>query len=219
MKKRKRIDSRMPCRYILEKDLIDRLNGCTFLLDGIPVVVEWAGDENLTVFDITMGQVITKIRADDPRLDISSLELGYMNSPQRVYYIFRDPIKKYQQGVSPNNTRVSSIDGTPLDMHVFFGFDSRRYSFVRSKEFADSIMGNFPTIENFFQSEHIKEAAISQEIALQRSELGLIFVYHRCVKIGYIEGGSIVIPNRKTSWVTQKILERNDINLNVKVQK
>lgn len=95
-------------RYLTAADARMRLHNsyCTF--DGIPVFVQCPTDSlQVSVINLKTGESIAMVDANDERLDVESLPLGYVYGMGPVCgFAARLPYRQQKQGVSADNTRV-----------------------------------------------------------------------------------------------------------------
>ncbi len=220
---------KMSCLYDTLKDLSDRLNGTIIRYKGVPVHVTVKGDGRLHLTDVananSMSGNLGAVSPKDPDLDISSIEIGYMNwdwskesrryltvSQQRgegnkVSYLQRLPIQRYRQGLTSDVVRTLGVDG-----------ESNKYSSESSMElfnegFKNMVAGNYPTYPEaaqlLFDGEE-KEIAISIDFALKATDSSLILVYYQTRNIGWIEPnkGLIKIPDDELEWVYRRLMRQ-----------
>ncbi len=199
----RKYDDSMKCMYTSHKDLQDRLDGTICRFNDTPVYVSLDGT-NLKLWDVATRSVLIKtITPDDPRFDISMLDLGYFNytlrGPEKknvVLFMRRDPTKKYKQGTCVNYLRSHTIDGK-ID-------NNWGSSAVLSQGFVDSLTGVFPSLDEVKEGE---QYAISQNVAVERDNLGLLNIYYRTEKV------ACRTPDDKThmikgeyTWIVERLL-------------
>ena len=195
----------MPCKYTSLKDLQDRLTGTICRFNDQLVYVNVKNEKRLQLWDVpTRGIIIKEIAPDDPRFDISMLELGYFNyeigtkqePKNHVLFVLRHPSKKFKQGTCHSYLMSQNIDGSK-DQN--FGSSS-----ILSQGFVDSFEGKFPTIDQIPDG---GQAAISQSIAVQKDELGLLNIYYRTHKIACkTPDGTVHRLKGEFSWVIDRLL-------------
>lgn len=203
---------RMPNRWTLESDLNARLSGCHFIFDGRYVQIQAVSSSCLNIHDGLTQEIIEKISPDDPRLDVSSIELGYANIPTsaglRVVYTYRATSKRWKQGIDTSNVCIVSTSGEHLNP-VFSTPDGRSAYYIMSAGFRDSVLGRFPTIGVALSSlsKGMPEIAVSQSYVLKfvSNEISLILCRNEAV--GHIVDGSLRIEERASSFIVREDLE------------
>ncbi len=197
----------MPNGYKTENDLSQRLNKSICRYDGKPVWVLYDGAQQLMLYDIATKMKITAISYDDPKLDISIMETGYMNYegkggyPPGVRYIAKHPLKQWKAGLSGHTTQ--GIDGEKA--HMYEGW--------HCQVFVDMLNGVYPSVDGALEdiaSGAMKEVATSQEVAFGRTDVGVVFVYYRTKSVGWIAPGTkkVNIVDHAYTWVVQRLLSR-----------
>jgi hypothetical protein len=216
---------KMPCAWDSEKDLIDRLQGTICRYDGVPYLISVESKKSLLLSDIVSQKIVKTIDPSDPKFDVSSAEIGYINfrnnKPQKygksrevqtsnlVVYLQRIPSRRYRQGLNSGAVVSKTLDDNgkspgPTDY------------FLLSSGLRDSLMGVYPTPSQgmgILKTLEEKEIALSQSIALSKMESGLILVYCRTVNIGWIAPGDdrIVTPRNRNSWVYERMLNSSGL--------
>lgn len=205
---------KMPCRYDTYKDLHDRLHNtiCRYNDEPVLVIIDQKsnGHAKILLYDPPNGNTVKEgINFDDPLFDISSPELGYVNEmkngKQTVYYFIRTTAKKYKQGLMSNAMMFKGIDGKQAQLYASDA--------CRTVGFCNMLRQKYPSVSDVIhdlRSEKIKEAAVSQDIALQYTDSGVILVYLRMKNIGFITPGreKVILKNNEVRWIAQKALIR-----------
>jgi len=179
---RLRYEEYMPCIYTTSKDLMDRLSGTICRYDGVPKTVEYHSPVRLDLYALTLDVPAITIKPSDPKFDISSIEVGYMNwlrMPGRidVVYLLRNGKKQYRQGITAG----------ALDFFTIEGDQAGRLNVLNTKAFEDSVMNRFPTVDEALGSmKTVGMAALSQEVAIRKERSGIVLVYHRTKNVGYM---------------------------------
>lgn len=207
-----KIKEKMPNLYRLSQDVRDRLNGCILRYDEKLVYCMQETATTLLLYDLKQTTLIKKITVDDHLLDISSIELGYMNLENNqketvVRYSKRHPQKQYAQGLRPDHISWYTIDGQETSATVGRGI----YNYVQ-EGFADAIYGVFPSFDGI-EWDSLNEVALSQMVALKKIDIGLVLVYFRTRNVGYIEPGKRVVkvPDDDSAWVVHRYLQNFSI--------
>lgn len=197
----------MRCEY-LPNDFEARLNGGVAFYDGKPVLINAAGG-TIAICTFPEGQQIKRIEPDDPSLDISSPQLGYINTQRNCYYIYRKPARRYKQTLThqaidyydPVNT--DSVKNTPISLNDQF----------YSTNFKKMLENEYPPLDGVLkalnsETSKIKSRAISRDVALAIDSFGIVRVYYKMEEVGYINPGSttVQVPGGTLAWVISKYL-------------
>lgn len=185
---------RMPNLWESSDDLSARLNGGLFRYDGRVVMVQYDGEGLLLLLEPSTGKRLGKINPKDERLDVSSLELGYMNlimsTGLGVRYAQRRTSKRYQQGVSSSTTSVLSISGEESN-GTFQTPEGQMAYVIGSKGFIDSVEGRFPEVDAAISAIQKggsgAEFAVSQSVAMKSLATGLVLIYYRTKHVGHFD--------------------------------
>lgn len=186
-------------------DINARLGGTVIRYDGRPYHCTVEG-EQIVLTDLISRQVIHRKNPDDPAIDVSSLDLGYVNieTPARAaVYLERNPARRYRQGVDFNNLRY-----TPLTRPSSrFGVEPNS---MWCKGFVDSHMGNFPTFKKAMSDLLASKAhsvALSKQVALLKDKDD-IKVYYQTEEVGWVRDmNRVIVPKTEVSWITVQTLE------------
>lgn len=186
-------------------DINARLGGTVIRYDGRPYHCTVEG-EQIVLHDLISRQVIHRKNPDDPGIDVSSLDLGYVNieNPGRAaVYLERNPARRYRQGVD-----FSYLRYTPLTRPGSrFGVGGEH---MWCKGFVDSHMGNFPSFKQAMISlinGIAMSVALSKQVALLKDK-DSVKVYIQSEEVGWIKDGNrVIIPKTEVSWVTVQTLE------------
>jgi len=202
-----RFDDKMSCKYTLHSDLDTRLNNTICRLDGMPVYVKVSSPTDITLYEVeNRNAKVATISPNDPRFDISHMDLGYMNwdmtkfegqgAPNRVVYLQRSPSKKYKQGTCGNHTTACDLTGKPSHYSAS--------DVLYTKGFVDSILGNFPKLSDL----KVGQLALSQDVAAETDELGLVKLYYRGTAVAYKlpNDSKLHTLRNDMSWVIDRFL-------------
>jgi len=88
------------------RDADMRLSNSFVRYDGVPVFVQGVHDMNQLDVFFTDTKKSKVMDWNDPKFDFSSVPLGYVNTEQGAIYSFRQPHRKYKQGVSRDCFRL-----------------------------------------------------------------------------------------------------------------
>lgn len=217
-------DQSSPCLYTTYKDLSERLDGSICRYKGRPFYVKIGASNEVFLNDLTFrkGGAEHTISAQDPDFDISTIEATYVNyepsadqirhgvkKDQRVYYISHKPTKKYKQGLYLSYSSVQTIDGKANNEvpNEYVG---------QSQGIIDAINDEFPPIPAVLMKfkEHPVgkelEYAVSADIALKKTPVGVIFVYYRTFTVGWMAPNSnqLTVVDDELKWVVDRYLSR-----------
>lgn len=206
---------RMPNLYTLEKDIQDRLSYSIIRYDGVPYLAVYEKKGKLGLFHPVTSEKFGDIKFDDPLLDISSIEVGYMNlntaftgNKNKVFYLVRNTKKKYAQGLTSGNLLGFTIDNEACNLTLDIDV-------TRTKGFYESITGEFPIISDLLNTMRAGEQwAVAQDVALRKSRLGLTTLFYRTKELGYFEEGSDTFKCKdKYLWVFERYLSRFNLKM------
>lgn len=212
-------EKRMRNHYRTAKDITDRLNNTVVLFDGVPHILSTSGTSILGYLlkDYPNSKSI-KIDPEDPRLDISSIELGYFNIEPNCplngvkkgvcAYLERTPQRQYSQSVNPNKLRVvSPIVGRNTYSPSFLG-----HPMVKM------IQDEYPTateaVWNLSAGTH-ESIAISRDVALVAEGSGMMSVALNRENIGTLipSENRVLVKDHEFIWVVEKLLSRFNIKV------
>ena len=212
--------------FSLPQDQVLRYHGTIVQFDGIPVYVTVAGDKwhcyKPSTVHLPNATLIAKgVDPYDPRVDVSSVPLGYVNIPKyfTVRYLCRRPVKGlgYKQGVHGD---ILSVDQLPdsNDDHYFSGQD-----ILYMQEFEDCVLGKYPSLNEALEllpvqgeENGIAQIAIDRHIALSIDKLGIIKAYYRNSLVGWMAPGKRVlnVPSSSMGWIVSHHLSELDWEIN-----
>jgi hypothetical protein len=109
--------------------------------DGSPVWIEEVMEESYLVSPLS-GRNRFEVKKKDRKLDVSSLEVGYLNLHPRAIYLMRSPVRAWKQGISKDSIYFRlDPDGSTSR-----GIDLLRYA----DEARAMFCGEYPIIDNAF---------------------------------------------------------------------
>lgn len=163
----------------------------------------------INLLDLVTMKVMHRVLHDDPEIDISSLDLGYMNvtNPAPVaIHMARVGGRRYRQGVDPKSLSYDVL--LPSSEKFHFNPD-----LIFCQGFVDAYNGKFPSVKEAIGmvAKTHRSVAISNDVAILR-EKDIIKVFVKNEEVGWMKaGGSIVnLPPSETSWINRYFLERFD---------
>jgi hypothetical protein len=194
---------KMSCLYESFEDLQNRLSGSVCRYDGEAVYVNVESASKITLYSLDQSTILFTIKPKDPKFDISSPELGYMNYdtparfslskryPPEAIYVRRVPYRRYKQGISADCVRTFDVSGHPRGYNYFMLSDGMKV-LIENRGYPSyaTALRTLVNQEGPYENK-IKSIAVSQELALSMEESGLVLVYFRTQNIGYIEPNSI----------------------------
>lgn len=212
-----KFDDSMRCRYI-GKDLVDRLHDTLIRYKGEPVYVNVKAGDTLELWDIaTRSKNFGRFKSDDPDIDISQMEIGYLNHTSqytkgklKVFYLYRTPMRQYRQGLHYRNVVTSDIE-----RNIISRSDE---TLIYTQSFWQSIMGIYPSWDEAVEcvtSGKMTEVAVSQDIAIRRTKAGPLLLFLRGVNVGWIapDENKVRLVNDKIRWVVERNLSRLGIQV------
>lgn len=187
------------------KDIADRLNNTVIRYRGHPYNCVVAGDL-ICLHDLTNGNLCHKVSSGDEDLDISSINIGYINVSEPEYrvavYLKREPYRRYKQGIEIGQLTQKVLRSGMSPLHP---------SKIQCRGFVDAILGSYPTLgtalinitKNGWHS-----VAVSRDVALKR-ETDLLKVYLKDDEVGYMRLGTtdVIVPKTELSWYHVFLLE------------
>jgi len=208
-------EKRMQNEFSLLHDIEARLNRTVCLYDGEPYRIETDGGM-IYLCDLLDRNPPKKIDAHDPLLDISAIELGYVNieplSPSYkqgfCQYLMRGPGKQWKQGTSLNHIEIQNHTenkSTPLASTSW-------------KSFYDMVKGNYPSVVEAvwnISSGLWESVAISRDVCLTSEPSGSMTVVHMRDPIGTLIPGQqkVYVKDHEYLWCVEKILRRFNIEI------
>ena len=180
----------------LSKDLPARLHKTILNYDGIPYFVHVIDGDIMTLTQMWEKAPCMTINARDPKLDMSSVSLGYFNSPEykSAIYAKRAPLRRYKQGVCTENTKCYTVDRNGV--HFQIGSEA-----LFTSGYTDSQAGKFPTLASALSMMDTKEwvgVALSKDVAICNTENRYVKkTYFKTDKVGEFDSRNNVldVPN------------------------
>jgi len=124
--------------------------------------------------------------------DIAPFRLGYVNCPKLgAFYCTRLPSRQQKQGLSRENFQAFNHVGVPVSFETF----------CRTKEVCAMVVGDYPSFDVAVKSlKKVKAVAFSRDFCLVPDEVvpGLIFLYHKNVKVGMFHGDNVTLGEKFT---------------------
>lgn len=183
------------------QDIRARLENTIIRYNGKPYLCGCEG-ETIVLYDIISKAVMHKKNPDDPGLDVSSIDLGYVNilvPRECAVYLIRNPVRQYRQGVDLRALEYDAL--TPPKYR--FGVD---HGYMNCQGFLDSYEGKFPSFKKAIKNleEGALSVALSKDVAILKDADGVLKVYFKQQEVGWIRPGTnkVLLPKTETSWIT-----------------
>ncbi len=194
----------MKARYPIG-DYNQRLHNGVILWDGVPHRINTENDA-LNIADLVTGEMVARgVDPDHEHLDISSFELGYINTNSGAYYLTRMPLRQFKQSISSGSVIEYSL-GNGGPMRDGMG----RSRWLMTKEFRDRYTKPFPSFDKALELLDNRESvALSPNVALTRDELGTVKVWFKLESVGVIVAGTRIVrvPTSDKAWVVSMYLD------------
>lgn len=146
-------------KYFSPEDRNRRLHETVCMYDGMPVIVscrqqsmnEQLQDDEVYVCQIGVGagSVYKKIKYTSDKFCAFSRPLGYINLPKGAYYVVRNPLVQYKQGLC--HQQVSTIGRDTSDLP---------YHWITSEGLLNCIKDNYPSYKETLK--HVRSTRVSQ---------------------------------------------------------
>lgn len=191
-------------KYVGE-DIRQRLGGTVIRYNNRPYYC--AVDGGLIILqDLVTGRIEHKVTADDPLIDISSLDLGYVNISHPLscaVHCARAGQRRYKQGVDFHHL-VYNVLTIPSEKFSMNG------DWMKCQGFLDAYEGKYPSFKDATKmiSSGSKSVALSREVAILRDK-DIMKVFVKNDEVGWYKAGtnSVYVPTTETSWITGYYLE------------
>ncbi|QIG73028.1 hypothetical protein EVB99_037 [Rhizobium phage RHph_N3_19] len=157
--------------------------------------------------DISSGNLVLQVDSDDENLDISSINIGFVNiySPdlKLCVYLKREPLRQFKQGIVLELLTQKVLRA---------GSGGLSKSALMCRGFVDAVLGRFPTYNEALKmitKDSWHSVALSRDIAIKR-ENELLKVYIKDTEVGYIrlsETNKLIVPKNAQSYYHVLLLE------------
>lgn len=189
----------MFCKYPVG-DLNARLSGTICRYDGMPYLIQVTERGTVRLDDMVSGEGGARIDPSDPKFDISTPPLGYVNFREHCKYLTRIPTRRYKQGIDNRNTIMSPIPGPNIDRmgrngHTLHCVEVRN---MMLNKYEDSRA----VLKALREGRHVSRA-ISRSVAFSIDGIGLVSVYLKNNIVGHIypDKEIITVPTSDMGWV------------------
>lgn len=171
-------------RYPSDHDVSLRLNNTFIRYKGKCYLVKPVGkDTKISLFDITdpMWSKPTKkaeiVNANDKDVDVTSIELGFVQGLQKLYYVCRAPYRKQLQGIAFENILCRSLN----ENH----FENVQAEVLYSENFIDMLEDRYPTYEKAHEmlGKPYTQVAFAKKLALTLHGPDKMHLYLNLTKI------------------------------------
>lgn len=130
----------------------------------------------LTLVNIETKEVAS-VGVDDKEISYKPLRTGYCNLRDRVSYVQRVPVRRWKHGLHINNLECD---------------EARKEAFMSTKAFSAMLRGDYPSFEKAIGLvENRKAIAFHRLYALERGNLGLVWLAYRGYRVGWLERDAI----------------------------
>jgi hypothetical protein len=188
------------------KDVIDRLHNTVIRYKSHPYLCTVDSSGVICLNDLTNGNLCHKVSAEDEDLDISSINIGYVNIADPDYrmavYLKREPARRFKQGIE-----FERLTQKTLKVGVSVVSPSK----LGGRGFVDAVLGNFPSLQkalNDITKNGWASVALSRDVALMRDK-ELLKVYLKDDEVGFMRLGTteVMVPKTELSWYHAFLLE------------
>ena len=201
------------------KDLEDRLGGTIIRYKEIPYRCRIAG-EILVLSSLVENVNVVNVEPDDERLDISSIQLGYVNSTQykQCAYLKRLPLRRYKQGITHDAVSFRVLK-SPVEEQLA----TRSADYIYSPDFLDMCSNTYPDYETAkvmltkadARKKIYKSVALSKEIALLKvNDQIQIFIKEDAVGWVNLKTQEVTTVKQEYAWLYRSMLDRVGITIN-----
>ncbi len=204
----------MRCK-IPSKDLGLKLNETVCRYEGEPKWVR-VSEGRIFLYSLTEpGGHYMHIKSDDPKFDVASPPLGYMQHKNEVWYLTRIPLRKTKQGVCQAAIACRQL-GHKIDYSAkTLGSPIQKLLF--SQGFIDMVKGNYPPLGDSLKklrglhakdSEKVYQVCVRRDVAMEINQVGVINVSYKGKFCGWIQPDKnmVHIPHSDLGWVISKYL-------------
>lgn len=187
-----------------------RLHNTLVVYDGWPVNLQVMGGDQFALQPVHPASTFKarNIKANDPKLDISTPPLGWSNildnnGERYVVYLVREPVRRFAQGLNSKNTTAQVLTSKGLSRQR----DPVHYMY--SEGFEKLIRGDYPTLNQCFSAleSGAQAMAVNRNIALLKKK-DVTTVYFKLDEVGYITPGTrtVHVPHEENSRIISQHL-------------
>tara|TARA_Y100000780_G_C13651018_1_gene404566 strand:+ start:527 stop:1138 length:612 start_codon:yes stop_codon:yes gene_type:complete len=190
----------MFCKYPAG-DLNARLSGTICRYDGIPYLIQITDGGSIRLCDLVTGEEESKIVSSDPKFDISTPELGYVNFRGYCMYLSRYPGRRYKQGIDNRNTLMTALPNNPNGARAGRGGHNLHCEEVR-KMLLNNYGDGRAVLEKLRAGKYTSRA-ISRSVAFSIDAIGLVSVFYKNSLVGHIypDKDFISVPTSDMAWI------------------
>lgn len=184
------------------EDLNLRLSDSIIFLNDLPIYITGVDEQSILhyLFLSEMNARAQRISPTDPRLNYKPFPLGYYNTECDAHYVMRMPHRFYKQGL---NIRSVTSKTFRIGREIF------------PTVVSEIVKNNYPTIPkiiDLFNSTNLESAAFHKAWAIQKNNLGLIFLQHKGLSVGWLNEENEVVLSENYQY-----LKENLLNIGVKL--
>lgn len=199
---------------IPDRDLHQKLHDTICRYKGVPVWVQTEGrGADLHLSPLTSRARTSQIiQSTDPEFDVASVPLGYVNfgkEEKRVYYLSRIPARRVKQGLCIRSVMVETISGRRKA-------DVNAQTLICTKNFVEAVQGIYPDLnasleelrKNLKDNDQIGEIAITRDVAIEITKVGIIMVYFKKENVGWVQPNKFLVhvKEHRLGWVVSRYL-------------
>lgn len=160
-----------------------RLKGCVVMYNNRPVIIQEISvsrDGRIKAHYIVLHTGDAGAATlDNPLWNFKPFRTGYVNYRDKAYFVERTPVRKWKQGLHPDNIHL-----TPeLPGGVALGL-------IRSPEFAASLNRDYPPLNAclvMLETKAVTSVAFSPLFCLSTPEIGPPFLEYMGTQVGWVE--------------------------------
>jgi hypothetical protein len=190
------------------EDIKARLHHTIIRYDNVPYMCDVDSAGSIGLMDLATGSSVGRVLSDDPKLDISSINIGFVNVIHPNYkcavYLKREPFRKFKQGIELHSLTQKVLHN---------GVTTVDHSVLSSKQFVDAVLGKFPSYKDaldLLTKKGFQSVAISRDVALKKED-ELLKVYLKDTEVGFIKLSlnltKVFVPRTEQSYYHMVLLE------------
>ena len=183
------------------EDIRARLHGTILRYKGVPYLADVDAAGMVGMIDVATGNLITRVYGDDEGIDISSINIGFVNIIDPDYkcavYLKREPLRRFKQPIE-----LDFLTQKVLRQ----GMTSIPKNKLMSAGFVDAVLGKFPPLEeaiNLITKRGWHSVGLSRDIAVKR-EADNLKVYLKDTEVGFMKIGDkdrkLLVPTSDVSY-------------------
>lgn len=168
-------------KHIPHGDLVTYFKNTVCMIDGVPSYVVRISDDNKFYYKNLITNEAGYIDFDPKRVRSPDARLGMVNMAGVAYYLQRRPVRRYQMGLTKENTVVGAIEGVD---YRNAGLGNEALARIDCSEVADALVGNYPSFAEAL--ERVKTfggvVAFDRQFAIDEAR----YIYYRKNRVGRV---------------------------------